>query len=104
MELGTLKEITDLRSVPSNVKAVRGLAAEPQKMKLTNGCNNLTEYEPPAPLRGGWFLQPYSLFNAAQILTLLLLLLSSIAVSAAVPYLNCNTKPLFINGKNSFLP
>jgi len=45
-------------------------------------------------------LQPYSLFNAAQILTLLLLLLSSIAVSAAVPYL----KPLFFNGKNSFLP
>lgn len=33
-----------------NGKAVRGLAAEPQKMKLTNGCNNLTEYEPPAPL------------------------------------------------------
>jgi len=44
------------------------------------------------------------LFNAAQILTLLLLLLSSIAVSAAVLYLNYNTKPLFFNGKNSFLP
>ena len=26
------------------------------------------------------------------------------AVSAAVPYLNYNTKPLFFNGKNSFLP
>lgn len=48
---------------------------------------DITEYEPPATLLGGWFLQPYSLFNAAQILTLLLLLLSSIAVSAAVPYL-----------------
>ena len=49
-------------------------------------------------------MQQYSLFNAAQILTLLLLLLSSIAVTAAVPYLNYNTKPLFFNGKNSFLP
>ncbi|CBK96999.1 hypothetical protein EUS_19510 [[Eubacterium] siraeum 70/3] len=54
--------------------------------------------------QGGWFLQPFSLFNAAQILALLLLLLSSIAVTAAVPYLNYNTKPLFFNGKNSFLP
>ena len=26
------------------------------------------------------------------------------AVTAAVPYLNYNTKPLFFNGKNSFLP
>ena len=33
-----------------------------------------------------------------------MLLLSSIAVSDAVPYLNYNTKPLFFNGKNSFLP
>ena len=49
-------------------------------------------------------MQPFSLFNAAQILALLLLLLSSIAVTAAVPYLNYNTKPLFFNGKNSFLP
>ena len=49
-------------------------------------------------------MQPFSLFNAAQILALLFLLLSSIAVTAAVPYLNYNTKPLFFNEKNSFLP
>lgn len=47
-------------------------------------------------------MQPFSLFFASQILALLLLLLSSIAVSAAVPYLNYNTKPLFFNEKTLF--